>query len=175
MAVMTKIVSGILWCTLIILILAIFVLLALLLYFFPDYKPQSPFSLVDVNDVNNVNDMPSPHDRIKPAQIKVYDDKIVLEIKKSFLVSFAPTKSMDPVLDVEANAIEIKPESPEDIFVGDIIAYQNGDEVIVHRVIEVGYDENGWFAITKGDNNPVNDKTKVRFENVRGIVIALVY
>jgi hypothetical protein len=46
---------------------------------------------------------------------------------------------------------------------------------IVHRVIEIGNDEDGWYAITKGDNNPTPDPWKIRFEWVRRITVAVIY
>jgi signal peptidase I len=120
------------------------------------------------------NDIASPKDRIKEDDIIVLNDRIVIAIPNAFLARFTDTNSMDPVLDAEANAIEIVPKSPEDIAVGDIIAYQADDGIIVHRVVEIGYDESGWYAITKGDNNAVVDG-KVRFDAIRGIVVAIIY
>ena len=38
-----------------------------------------------------------------------------------------------------------------------------------------GFDNEGWYAITKGDNNVVEDNWKVRFEQIEGIVIGIIY
>jgi signal peptidase I len=119
-------------------------------------------------------DIASPKDRIKEDDIIVLNDRIVIAIPNAFLARFTDTNSMDPVLDAEANAIEIVPKGPEDIAIGDIIAYQADDGIIVHRVVEIGYDESGWYAITKGDNNAVVDG-KIRFDAIKGIVVAIIY
>lgn len=68
--------------------------------------------------------------------------------------------SMEPTI-CTGDVVYINLNVPYDsIKTGDIIAYQNGNMMVVHRVIEVGEDG----LITKGDNsneidiNPVNEK-----------------
>lgn len=117
----------------------------------------------------------TPPDRIKEEQIHVYEDKIVIEVKNPKWARFAATQSMVPFLDEGSNALQIQPESPEDIQVGDIISYQYGDSVIIHRVIEISQDEGGKYYIVKGDNNPEPDPVKVRFQNIRRILIGIIY
>lgn len=134
------------------------------------FEKQQPFNNNDL-----VVEKISPADRIKEEQIEVYNDRVVIRLKDPEWAYFTDTNSMDPVLDAEANAIEIAPKSPDDIQVGDIISYSSSKGFIVHRVIETGYDEQGWYAITKGDNNPVADPEKVRFENVKRVVVAIIY
>lgn len=40
----------------------------------------------------------------------------------------------------------------------------------LHRVVAVGADEYGWYAVTKGDSLPANDLCKVREGDLKGIV-----
>ena len=47
--------------------------------------------------------------------------------------------------------------------------------MIIHRVIETGYDEQGWFAVTKGDNLKEKDPEKVRFNQIVGLVVGVLY
>ena len=84
---------------------------------------------------------------------------------------------MDPVFDYGSNAIEIKPQSPEQIHVGDIVSYNSkyASGSIIHRVIEINQDEDGWYCLMKGDNNPYRDPEKVRFEQVQRLVVAIIY
>ena len=84
---------------------------------------------------------------------------------------------MDPVFDKGHNTIAVVPQSPDEIQIGDIISYFNEDlnGIVIHRVIETGQDENGWYAIVKGDNNPTPDPGKVRFAQIKRVVIAIVY
>ncbi len=122
-------------------------------------------------------DKPSPGNWIKENQILLYEDRIVIFIPNATISTYADTNSMDPVLDSTANGIEIVPQSIEDIHVGDIIAYESkpgSRELIVHRVIEIGIDEEGWYCIPKGDNT-INSDGKIRFERIKYILIAILY
>ena len=53
--------------------------------------------------------------------------------------------------------------------------YSSDYEEYVHRIIFIGHDFNGWFAITKGDTSPLPDFSMVREENVVGVMIAIIY
>jgi len=119
----------------------------------------------------------SPYDWIKQDQILVYDDHVVIKLDNPEWAVFTDTKSMDPVLDSTSNAIELIPTSKHDIHVGDIIAYKSDfrEGIITHRVIDIGSDANGWFAVLKGDNNDVADPGKIRFNQIERIVVAIVY
>ncbi len=119
----------------------------------------------------------SPGDRISEDQIQVLKDKVVLDIPNAQWSTFTNTNSMDPVLDKGANAIQIAPASASEIAVGDIVSYDNvqASGTVIHRVIETGTDDKGWFAIVKGDNNPYKDAEKVRFSQIRRVVVAIVY
>jgi len=119
----------------------------------------------------------SPYDRIKEEQIHVYEDRIIIDLDNAEWATFTDTNSMDPVIDEGANAIEIVPKSINEIHPGDIVSYESSyvDGTIIHRVKSVGYDPEGWYAIMQGDNNPTEDPEKVRFEQVRRIVVAIIY
>ncbi|MEM3127346.1 MAG: signal peptidase I [Candidatus Woesearchaeota archaeon] len=135
-------------------------------------KEESAMPAGGVAEVN------SPADHIKEDQIKAYEKKVEISFdKKTRFVKFVDTNSMDPVLDAETNAIEVIPDSSDEINKGDIISYKSSRSPIpvIHRVVEVNKDENGWFAIVKGDNNPEPDPEKVRFHQINGVVVALFY
>ena len=149
----------------------------LLSYFLLSSTIASDLPFSRLAQANFLFDKPSPGNWIKESQIIVYEDRIVILIPGATLSRYAPTKSMDPTLDSSANGIEIEPTSPEQIHVGDIIVYQSNDdenELIVHRVISIGYDSKGWYCITKGDNSPIAD-SKVRFEQIKFVTIAIIY
>ncbi|NTV24422.1 MAG: hypothetical protein HGA85_08735 [Nanoarchaeota archaeon] len=120
---------------------------------------------------------PSPIDRIPEQWIKVDKHKVVIEIENAVWSKFTDTNSMDPVLDKGANAIEIVPEKYSDVAVGDIIAFASdySEGTVIHRVTEVGEDENGWYCRTKGDNNPRQDPGKIRFSQVKRVIVAIIY
>lgn len=117
----------------------------------------------------------SPKDRIKESDIEVLPDKVVIKLKNPQWSKYLDTNSMDPLLDTGANGIQIVPQKPEDIEVGDVISYDSGDGIIIHRVIEIGNDEQGWYARTKGDNLKYPDFDKVRFSQVKRVLVAVIY
>ncbi|MFH1399715.1 MAG: hypothetical protein ABIG95_06425 [Candidatus Woesearchaeota archaeon] len=119
----------------------------------------------------------SPEDRISEDQIKVYKDRVVIFLNNASWAKFESTGSMLPTLNEEANAIEIVPLASEQIKPGDIISYTSdyAKGVIIHRVVETGEDADGWYAITKGDNNKIPDPYKVRFEQVQRVLIGIIY
>ena len=124
-----------------------------------------------------IKDKPSPSNWIKKEQIFVYDDEVVIKIKNPQWAIFTDSKSMDPVIDSTSKAIEIVPKSEQAIHVGDIVAYQSRykEGIVAHRVVEIAHDAFGWYAILKGDNNDSIDPGKVRFEQIKRIVVAVIY
>lgn len=127
-------------------------------------------------DIENA-DLPSPHSRIGVDQISVYDNEVILKIHDAKWAFFTDTKSMDPVIDSTSKAIEIMPEYEQDIHPGDIVSYQPdyNTGLVTHRVVEIGYDSLGWYAILKGDNNENADPAKVRFNQIKRILVAIIY
>lgn len=119
----------------------------------------------------------SPQDRIKEDQIHVFEDQVIIDLPGAEWASFTDTNSMDPVIDEGMNAIEIIPDSPEDIHVGDIVSYHSelAGSTIIHRVVATGHDSKGWYATFRGDNLSQDDPEKVRFDQVRRVVVAVIY
>jgi len=119
----------------------------------------------------------SPADHVKEKNIHVYSDKVVLDLAGATWSSFTDTNSMDPLIDAGANGIEIKPKSTDELKKGDIIAFRTpyASGIIIHRIAETGSDDNGWYAKTKGDNNPTVDPGKVRFKDITGVVVGVIY
>jgi len=157
---------------LLILISSCFIVLAIQNY--KGIELEKPYLSITNKDVR---EHPSPFDRIKEDQIHVYSNRVVIDIDNVEWSRFSDTNSMDPVIDNSANAIQIVPETPEDIHVGDIVSYKSdySDGIIIHRVYETGYDEIGWYAIMKGDNISQPDPGKVRFNQVKRVVIGIIY
>jgi hypothetical protein len=120
---------------------------------------------------------PSPVTRIGRQGVGVYDDKILLYIQGAFPVKIEPTGSMSPFINHNVLALETRPKDPSDLQVGDIIGYESQafNTTIVHRIVEIGRDEEGWFAVTKGDANPEKDPGLVRFDDIKGVIVGLIY
>ena len=117
----------------------------------------------------------SPSDHITEDQVRVYDDKIVINVEGAQWANFADTNSMDPFLDIGSNALQLVPTSVDQIEVGDIVSYQRGADRIIHRVVFIGNDDDGIYFIVKGDNNPASDPGKVRFEQIDRVLFAIIY
>lgn len=116
----------------------------------------------------------APSNWIEDKDIVVFEDMIMLKIPNATISSYANSGSMKPFFDEEANGIRIVPESAEQIEVGDIISYRFEGMLVVHRVIEKGFDEKGVYFITKGDNNIINDG-KVRFEDIEYVTVGIIF
>lgn len=118
---------------------------------------------------------------VEAPQIRTSED--VLVSKQAAIVRVAdlipgiigPTNSMYPLLSANTTVLEKKPISEEELYIGDIIIYEYRDTRIIHRIFDVGFDDEGWYAITKGDNNPHTDPEPVRFEQVRGLLVGIIY
>jgi len=111
----------------------------------------------------------------------------------------AGTRSMVPSIYKGVMVIYTTNFTKEDLQVGDIIAVRKKPDILemlnyplymlvgidmksveeskgyIHRIIYIGEDSEGWFAITKGDNTILPDLKKVRFEDIDGVVIGVVY
>jgi len=119
----------------------------------------------------------TPSDKLTENQIKVYSSRVILDIKNAEWASFTPTGSMEPVLNENSNAIELVPESEDEIEVGDICSYKSdyATGTIIHRVVYKGQDEKGTYYVFKGDNNPTSDPGRIRFDQVKRCVVAIIY
>lgn len=119
----------------------------------------------------------SPYNYLDADDIRVYSDRVELNVAQPSITAVAKTHSMDPLIDNDTHIIQITPKSPDDIHIGDIVSYRSkyADGVIVHRIIGTGEDEQGWFAELKGDNNLLRDPGFIRFDQIEKIGIIIVY
>ena len=115
--------------------------------------------------------------RISRDQVQIYPDRVVLQATNVFPVKFTNSTSMYPFINQNVFALQVRPQSPDDLAVGDIIGFQSKafNTLIIHRIVQVGYDTDGWYAVTKGDTNTQPDPGKVRFSDVQGVLIGLIY
>ena len=144
-------------------------------YFYADssmkFWNEVPFGtgLVSLTE-NNI----APSDWVSEDNILIFEDKMILNVPNITLSNYEDTGSMKPVFDNEANGIRIIPKEENDIKIGDIVSYKFGDMLIVHRVVEKGFDEKGIYFITQGDNNILKDE-KIRFENIEYVTIGVIW
>lgn len=115
-----------------------------------------------------------PGNWISEDKILVDDNKVCIYVKNAVLSEYADSGSMLPTLGEYANGIKIVPENPEQIKIGDIISFQQGNIMIVHRVVDKGQDKNGYWFVTKGDNNLQTDG-KVYWKDIKYVTVGLIY
>lgn len=80
--------------------------------------------------------------------------------------------SMEPTIPVGGMVI-LGPVAANDIHVGDIIAYFNGNVEVCHRVIAIADGPPARFTV-KGDNNKSPDGIPVAADNVNGKLVVAV-
>lgn len=115
----------------------------------------------------------SPYNRIKEDDLQLFPDKLIINFPGIALASYTDTNSMDPLLDEKTTGVEVIPRTEEEIHIGDIVAYESNNDLIPHRVIQIGGDEQGWYAIVKGDNS--ESLEKIRFKQIKYVLIGVFY
>ena len=98
-------------------------------------------------------------------------------MKDVFWWNIADTNSMDPVLDIGANALSVPLKSEGQLHEGDVAFYHSeiAKQTIVHRVVEINSDDQGWYSKFKGDNLEHIDPENVRFKQIEGVLIGIIY
>lgn len=123
----------------------------------------------------NTKELYSPADRIKINDIELSNDKITINLDNAVLAEFEDTNSMDPVLDDGTTAIEIIPEKESELIIGDIIVYESDYGDIIHRIDEISSDDQGTYFVMKGDNNYDSDPYRVRFNQIKYVLVGVLY
>jgi hypothetical protein len=116
----------------------------------------------------------APSDWVDKDDIIVFDDMVVLRIANATLSNYASGGSMKPILDKSANGIRVVPKNSDEIDVGDIVSFRYTENLIVHRVVENGIDDEGVYFITQGDNNFFADE-KIRFEDIEFVTVGIIF
>jgi len=77
-------------------------------------------------------------------------------------------RSMFPLLR-EGDIVFILRCNPEEIRIGDVVIYRSkyDDKLIIHRVVDIKYEDRVRYFVTKGDNNPSVDLAE--FDSLLGV------
>ena len=78
--------------------------------------------------------------------------------------------SMEPTIPV-GSVVIVKKVNPEDVKVGDVIAFEAGESATMHRVVEKVVEDGSFYFRTKGDANEDPDPWIVKPEDVRGALL----
>ncbi len=79
------------------------------------------------------------------------------------------TDSMYPVY-ARGDAVIYEKVDPDKLEIGDVIAFQKENIVVTHRIVKIWKQGDGYYFITKGDNNNVEDTFRPTDANVLGRV-----
>lgn len=88
-------------------------------------------------------------------------------IYKAYIIS---TESMEPEIK-KGDVIIIKKVDEEDLEVNDIVTFKLKEQVITHRIVRIEKSEEGNQYITKGDNNNVEDREILAFNDIEGKLV----
>jgi hypothetical protein len=115
-------------------------------------------------------------DRINESQIQVFKDRVVI-IGSFSWASYASTNSMLPLIDGYSNGLYYPIDANSDLRIGDVISFHapGYDEVIVHRIVDIGVDEEGIWYQTKGDNSKIKDPFKIRRGDMIAVLVGVLW
>lgn len=119
----------------------------------------------------------SPFDHVKDSQVRVLKYKVEIDLKNVEWWTIEDTNSMDPLIDIGTTALSVKPQSEKELQVGDVAFYHSliAKKSIVHRIIIIDRDAQGWYSTFKGDNLKKPDPEDVRFQQIEGVLIGIIY
>ena len=121
---------------------------------------------------------PSPGNWISLTQEerRVLEGQLTVAFKRSIKIfGIADTNSMDGLLDIGHNVIATDTFQREKLIVGDIVIYQAGGPLIVHRIVKITEDSYGRIYRTQGDNNIEIDRHPLRDINIKYLVLGILY
>jgi uncharacterized protein YfaT (DUF1175 family) len=133
--------------------------------------------LVPLKNAFVVKDYPlslSCLERVNTSEIQLEPERLIININNLSLSRYGNTSSMNPWITENAKGITIVPKSAAEIKVGDVVTYEQDDILIVHRVILLGQDKEGWYCVMKGDST-VKDDGKIRFSQIKSILVGILY
>lgn len=80
------------------------------------------------------------------------------------------SESMTPTID-KGDAVLYKQVKEDQLEVGDILVFNSGSKIIIHRLVEIKKDGDKTYYITKGDANNGNDSLNLTIDNIKGKVL----
>lgn len=83
------------------------------------------------------------------------------------------SESMEPTFYKDDLAV-VKKSKLEELKKGEIITFKQEDRIISHRIFNITNEKGKIQFITKGDNNDVQDKEPVEFQNIYGRVLFII-
>ena len=126
-------------------------------------------------------ELPSPRVKIEPQEINYDEHAEVLSISnvKSplWVTTVQSSNSMEPLVDIGHIVVLSKdPKYLDDLNVGDIIVWERSPaNPIIHSIVEINQDGEGWYCRTKGLNIPQPDEEKIRKDEVKWVALLVAW
>ncbi len=133
-------------------------------------------------------ELPSPKKRTPDSCVRLRDEDdgtCTLTVKGlkgfSYVTSVPDTNSMEPLLDEGVLCVNEPVDDVGDLIVGDVITYERppalGGGHIIHTVVNISTDGQGWYCETQAGNPKVTvkDPDKVRAGWVRYILRVIIW
>lgn len=95
---------------------------------------------------------------------------LISGIAPFYLVGIA-SASMEPNIKIGDAVILHKVKKDDVLNIGDVIAFDKGDKLTVHRVVEILESDGEYYYNTKGDNNNVADGIYLSIEDIKGVMV----
>jgi hypothetical protein len=84
---------------------------------------------------------------------------------------------MDSLVDIgHIVVLSQNPKYLDDLNVGDVIIWERSDgESIIHSIIEINQDVDGWYCRTQGLSIPQPDQEKIRKDKVKWVALLVIW
>ncbi|MEX1377176.1 MAG: signal peptidase I [Eubacteriales bacterium] len=82
--------------------------------------------------------------------------------------------SMSPTINRGDVVVIKKIDEDTEIFVGDVVIFNAGEYDVVHRVVDIYYEDGTKKFVTKGDANENIDNLSIEHKNIGGVVVATI-
>ncbi len=135
----------------------------------PSLVPPPPIIEIPLTDYYELD---SPKIRLKDGDVGTKEEAdgtvtaFIKGLPKGTCWGVIPdTGSMEPFIDDGMRVLLAPTENHEDLIIGDVIAYEAPtSQLILHRIVGIGTDIEGWYCLTRGDNPLIttNDPWKIR-------------
>ena len=121
-------------------------------------------------------DPQAPANRIRLGDIRGDDRSFEVRLPGEYRLWTTKGGSMVPTIGEGHLQVTVEVD-PEEIQVGDKLVVRESlrGRIVGHRVVEISYDDKGWYALTQGDANFGRDMWRVRAEDLLGVVVAILY
>jgi len=153
------------------------ILLSVVLFALVGYVGHAaePFVGEEVHTIKVEKLYPSPG-RVSPDSFWRRGDWVMIYLPGEVYIATSRGWSMYPAARDGSIKLYKKVTDPEkELKEGDLIQFELDGMLVGHYIYEIGHDDQGWYALTKGFNNPTQDLVMVRAKDVRGVCIAVFY